>query len=105
MAFTTNAMVLKFSNDSLVVRAGIFVGSNDTCIAESGNNSAAMAVQMTSTEPVARNLAFSIKDDGTMTVQCPPGVEALAINSDQAQCFVYSQESGLPAPPIIVKCA
>ena len=43
----------------------------------------------------------------TVTVSCTPGGDAspVLINGDAASCFLYSQKTGLPAPPLSLACA
>ena len=48
---------------------------------------------------------FTIKGD-TLTVSCAPGTaqHPVLINGDASSCFLYSSETGLPAPPLSIPC-
>ena len=57
---------------------------------------------MVTARGTTQSLAYTIDGD-TVTVQCPPAVEAVHINPDSATCFLYGPD-GLPAPPVLVNC-
>ena len=42
-----------------------------------------------------------------LTVTCTPGTEKepVLVNGDASTCFLYSGESGLPAPPLAIPCS
>ena len=83
-------VALKFSNSSLVVRAGILVGTEAACTASAGNNT------MVTARGTTQSLAYTIDGD-TVTVQCR-AVEAVHINPDSATCFLYGPEWMPPRP-------
>lgn len=91
-------VALTFSNASLAVHSGILVGDAAACAASAGNDTMA-----TSRDDARRSLSYTIHE-GTVTVDCPPGVDAVHINADAATCFLYGP-SGLPAPPVIANCS
>ena len=43
----------------------------------------------------------------TLVVECAKGTEQepVLVNGDASDCFVYSNHSHLPAPPLAVTCA
>ena len=46
-------------------------------------------------------------DGDTLTVTCAPGTEQqpVLVNGDDSTCFLYSKDSGLPAPPLSLPCS
>ena len=91
------AVVLHFSNSSLAVRAGIFVGNLAECAQRTGASSMVVAAG------TRRSLNYTMRAN-TVIVECPPGVAAVHVNADVATCFLYGP-SGLPAPPVVASCS
>ena len=90
-------VAVTFTNATLIAKAGILVGTEANCESLKGNNSLAMA------DGTMRNVAYTIDGD-TLTAECPEGVKEIQINADASVCFLYSGTSGLPAPPVLIKC-
>ena len=95
------SLVLKFSNSSLVVRAGILVGTARGCAAAKGHDSMVSFTDGVDHSVLALN--YTIAGD-SVTVALPPNTKKgfVRINADTAVCFLYSSESNLPAPPVVV---
>ncbi len=111
-------LTLQFSNASLVVHAGGPDLPSNGCHA--GSNTALLqkvpTVERRQDEPggaprsrlgSAVNvvpLNFSISG-ATLEVACDPALGSVWLNSDaQQDCFLYSEKSGLPAPPLEIPC-
>jgi sialate O-acetylesterase len=94
-------LVATFSNDSLVVHEGIFVGTAAGCPA-SGNSSAFMQKSVGGKRTVVKPLSFAI-DGAEVSIDCEPADGSVWVNADAASCFLYGP-TGLPAPPIELLC-
>lgn len=89
---------IKLSNSSLVITRGVVVPPPPNGC---GNQTLSSAVTQAGVE-----IPFSIQDD-TVVVSCKPGGETspVLINGDASTCFLYSKDSGLPAPPLALPCS
>ena len=97
---TTGVAKLTFSNSSLSVHAGIYVGTDAEC-AQAGNLSGVvMGGNHTSGDVTFTPLQYTI-DGATITVQYPHDITTLHVNSDQTTCFLYGP-TGLPSPGVVV---
>lgn len=92
------SVVFRFSNSSLTSHAGILVGSNTTCAAAVGHDSAA-------SDPLSasHSLDYTVQGD-EVTVACTSPKGVVRINADYSTCFLYGPH-GLPAPPIEASCS
>ena len=87
---------LTFSNASLVSRPGILVANSSIC----GDGSAdSLALDALKNAP----LEYAI-DAEHVTVQCSSPDGLVRINGDHSSCFLYAEPSGLPAPPVSIRC-
>jgi hypothetical protein len=92
-------LTLIFSNATLSLHKGIYVGKQGVCTTP--------VAQRTNTTAVAA-VAYKISDN-KITAFCTPSPSreyshTVLVNSYQADCFVYGP-TGLPAPPIEATCA
>jgi len=94
------SMVLTFSNESLVVKAGILVGTEADCEAVKGHDSMVTFSDVHDSKVVSLNYTIV---GNQVKVQLPGVTGLIRINSDATTCFLYSSESGLPAPPTVVE--
>merc|ERR1712046_391743 len=79
-------LTLTFSNSTLVTHEGIFVGKTGVCTTP--------FQQQTGSSRVA--VPYKIAG-AHVTVTCQPGQNAtVLVNSDNADCFLYSAQTGLP---------
>jgi hypothetical protein len=109
--FDDGKLTLRFSNESLHVRAGIQVpppaGGGCTLGPAAGphDTASSSAVQQVGHGGQRVQVPFAMHGS-TMVVSCSPGNETtpVLINSDTASCFLYAS-AGLPAPPLSVACA
>ena len=122
-------MVLRLSNSSLRVAAGILTGCaacspkmlgkephqhyDTSCHAEctavceaAGGRSGAVSALNASGAAVP--VPFAVLGGGRVVVHPQlvagggSGARTISVNADSARCFLYSSESGLPAPPVSV---
>ena len=91
--------IMRFSNESLVIQPGIYVGDDLAC--ERRENDPPHTVSSNDARHVFLN--FSIEGPN-LIVECPKDVEEVHVNSDVADCFLYGEKSMLPAPPVIASC-
>jgi len=93
---STLEMTLTFSNASLTTHEGVFVGKPGVCTTpveqRSGQARAAVPFRLSGNKVI---------------VTCTPSAPnaTILVNSDTADCFLYSADTGLPAPPVAVECA
>jgi hypothetical protein len=94
----TNRLSIKLSNSSLVIDKGVVVPAPP---AGCGNQTLSSAVMQAGAQ-----IPFEVQGD-TLVVSCKPGGETnpVLINGDVATCFLYSKDSGLPAPPLALPCS
>ena len=110
-------LVLRFSNASLVSKAGLLV--NSSCTGKQppkwcgqGCGGANRADSLATDALTGRPLNYTLGHDGTVTVECADVNSAVRINSDSALCFLYAAIGStnvpgglmLPAPPVLVWC-
>ena len=101
-ALNSLAFSITLSNASLVVHKGVVVpppaGGCD-------NQTMSSAVTQVGAGGRAAMVPFAI-DGAKVVVRCKPGTEQepVLINGDASNCFLYSSQSGLPAPPLAVTC-
>jgi len=88
-------ITFKFSNTSLVTKAGIFIGYETDC-----EKAGSPGYDSVATDPLSgfRVLNYTIQGSN-MVVSCTSANGMVQINSDRSQCFLYGP-SGLPAPPV-----
>ena len=90
------ALVISFTNSSLVTHEGIFVGKPGVCTSP-------FLVEVAGGQRTPANYTIN---GNKVTVQCAGGNTSMVlVNADSADCFLYSAESKLPAPPISVQCS
>ena len=96
---TTSELTITLSNSSLVITDGVVVPAPSSGC--SSQTSSPAVTQVGSAPP-----AFRIAGD-TVVVKCKPGGPSspVLINGDASTCFLYSRDSGLPAPPLALPCA
>jgi len=90
---STVEVTITFSNASLTVHEGIFVGAPGACTTPFEQQSG------------ASRTAAAYKIYGSHVVVACTANSTVLVNSDTADCFLYSNETGLPAPPISVPCS
>ena len=101
-SFAGSELTITLSNASLVVHKGVVVpppaGGCD-------NQTMSSAVTQVGAGGRAAMVPFAI-DGAKVVVRCKPGTEQepVLINGDASNCFLYSSQSGLPAPPLAVTC-
>ena len=93
-------LTITLSNSSLVITNGVVVPPPSGGCSSQTSSSAVM--QVGSAEPPSFTIAGN-----TVVVKCKPGgpTTPVLINGDAATCFLYSKDSGLPAPPLALPCA
>ena len=105
-AFAAGRLDITFSNASLVVHAGVVVPppAQGCASGEYGWAYSPAVTQIVEHRHV--QVPFVISGD-TVTVTCTPGTATtpVIINGDPATCFLYSGQSGLPAPPLSISCS
>ena len=103
-SFAGSELTITLSNSSLVVHHGVVVRPpTKGC----GNQTMSTAVTQVVAGRRARAAMVPFKIDGAkVVVSCKPGTEQepVLINGDASNCFLYSSQSGLPAPPLAVTC-
>eukprot|EP00039_Didymoeca_costata_P031065 m.32950 g.32950 ORF g.32950 m.32950 type:complete len:465 (+) comp8471_c0_seq1:55-1449(+) len=87
-------IVFTMTNSSLVSHAGIFVGTNSSC--GKSTDGAVMYVDKTGKFSAA---PYTIQGN-QISVPANASSVAVKVNSDMSQCFIYSSDTGLPAPPV-----
>lgn len=102
--FADGKLTITFTNSSMVVHKGVVVPPPPGGCSNQTHSTAITQVIPGSTQP--KVVPFKIVDNKVI-VDCTKGTEQepVLVNGDSSTCFLYSSESGLPAPPLAVTCA
>lgn len=102
--FVDGKLAITFTNSSMVVHEGVVVPAPPGGCSNQTHSTAVTQVVSGSKQP--KLVPFQIVGNKVI-VACTKGAEQepVLVNGDLSTCFLYSTESGLPAPPLAVTCA